>query len=603
MCGIAGGVNIEADYKFLLNSLKHRGPDDWGKWESKNLFLFHTRLAIQDIKQGRQPFEYKDFLIVFNGEIYNHLKLRKHYLQEFKFKTNCDTEALLYLYIKYKEKMFDKIDGMFAFCIFDRKENKLFLAKDRAGKKPLFYYKKGDKFFFASELKAFKFLKNIYTDEESIYTYLRTGFFPFEYTPFKGVKNLRNGSFLVYDLGNNTIKTERYFDIENYYRQDRLNKNEDEILEVLDEKLTKSIKDRMLASDLEVGAFLSGGIDSSLVVAVASQFTKRLKTFTVKFERDHDESHLAKLTSQMYSTDHTEIEITMNLKSDIEKILSNYGMPFMDSSAIPSYYVSREAKRYITVVLNGDGADELFGGYRRYVPVANRLLRHFKKIAFLFRMLPPPKEKQSHYNYLYRLASMSNKEKLDLYLSATTDVFEDVYEFKDTSQLNKLKRFVEETLKDSMLTDLSKFLYLDFELILFSDLLIKMDIATMANSLEARSPFLSKNILEFAPLLEDNLKVKKTTTKYILRKLAEKYLHKKLIKQPKRGFEVPLKKWVNNELKEAIFDYLQKGCYSENFINRGFIDGLLENRIRVSEEKRAKMLWSMFCLEVWKRNL
>ena len=359
----------------------------------------------------------------------------------------------------------------------------------------------------------------------------------------------------------------------------------------------------MLASDLEVGAFLSGGIDSSLVVAIASRFTKRLKTFTVKFEGAYDESHLAKLTSQMYSTDHTEIEITMDLKNDIERILSNYGIPFMDSSAIPSYYVSKEAKKHITVVLNGDGADELFGGYRRYVPIANKLLRRFKRLAFLFRMLPPPKEKQSHYNYLYRLASMSNKKGLDLYLSATTDVFEDVYEFKDTFQLNRLNGFVKKVLNDSMLTDLSKFLYLDFELILFSDLLIKMDIATMANSLEARSPFLGKSILEFAPLLEDNLKVRRATTKYILRRLAEKYLHKKLIKQPKRGFEVPLKKWVNSELKEAIFDYLQKGCYSENFINRSFIDKLLENRIRVSQEKRAKMLWSMFCLEVWKNSL
>ena len=305
MCGIAGGVNIRADYGFLLNSLEHRGPDGWGYWENKNIFLFHTRLAIQDIQQGKQPFEYKDFLIVFNGEIYNHLELRKHYLQEFKFRTNCDTETLLYLYIKYREKMFDKIDGMFAFCILDKKENKLFLARDRAGKKPLFYYKSGDKFFFASELKAFGLLKDIYPDSESIYTYLRTGFFPFEYTPFKNVRKLKNGVFLIYDINNNNLKIERYFDILNYYRQDRLNKNEDEILEVLEEKLTKSIKDRMLSSDLEVGAFLSGGIDSSLVVAIASQFTKRLKTFTVRFEGVYDEADLAKLTSQMYSTDHT----------------------------------------------------------------------------------------------------------------------------------------------------------------------------------------------------------------------------------------------------------------------------------------------------------
>ena len=277
-------------------------------------------------------------------------------------------------------------------------------------------------------------------------------------------------------------------------------------------------------------------------------------------------------------------------------------MPFFDSSAIPSYYVSKEAKKHLTVILNGDGADELFAGYRRYVPVANNTINIAKNFSFLTKILPQPNNRKSYYNYLYRLLSMSSKKGIDFYLSATGDIFEDIYTF-DNDLIENLDDYIQNILSDKELTNLSKMLYLDFELILFSDLLVKMDIATMANSLEGRSPFLSRYMLEFTPKIDDNLKIKKLTTKYILRQLAEKYLPADLINQPKRGFEVPLKDWVNKELREFIFDYLQKGCYSENFIKRDFIDNLLNKKARVSEEKRAKMLWAMVCLEVWKSNI
>lgn len=607
MCGIAGGVNLKVDKEFLLTSLKHRGPDDWGIFEDDYLFLFHTRLAIQDIVHGKQPFVIYDskgnvqFVIAYNGEIYNHLELRKRYLNDIHFKTNSDTETLLNLYIKFGTKMFDFLDGMFAFAIFDKYKNLLFIARDRAGKKPLYYYLDNDKFFFASELNTFKCLECLEVSDDAIYTYLRCGFFPFNTTPYNKVKKIENGHYLIFDLCNHSIKKNKYFDIYHYYSMPKLVKSENEIIEILEEKISISVKDRLLASDLEVGAFLSGGIDSSLVVAFASQFTTKLKTFTVKFEGEYDESPLAKLTAKKYGTDHTEIEISMNLKEDVEKILGNYGMPFMDSSAVPSYYVSKEAKKYLTVILNGDGADELFAGYRRYVPIVNNLTDFSRKLNFLLKFLPQPDEKKTIYNYFYRLLAMSNKEGLNFYLSATTDIFEDVYNFNKNNILEKLDEYIYLILNDNRLTFLSQLLHLDFNLILFSDLLVKMDIATMANSLESRSPFLSKYLLEFAPLIPDKLKISKLKTKYILRKLGKKYLPEELINQPKRGFEVPLKKWVNDDLKEIIFDALNKGCYSEKFIERRFIDDLLYRKIIVSEEKRAKMLWSMFCLEAWKR--
>jgi len=602
MCGIAGGIDVNVDFKFLHNSLKHRGPDDLGIFKKNNLFLLHTRLAIQDIKKGKQPFSFKHYTIIFNGEIYNHRELRTAYLKDFNFQTDSDTETLLYLYIKFKENLFNKIDGMFAFAIYDDKEKILFLARDRAGKKPLYIYHKDNTFFFASELNSFLFLTNLQIDEQAIETYLRCGLFPFQTTCYKNVFKLKNGYYAIYDIKKREIKKHVYFNILNYYKNEKISE-ENETLDSLENRLNISVKNRLLSSDLEVGAFLSGGIDSSLIVAIASRHVNKLKTFTVKFKGAYDESHLARLTAKKYATEHHEIEITMDLKNDIEKILSNYGMPFFDSSAIPSFYVSREAKKYLTVILNGDGADELFAGYRRYVPMVNNIINIAKNFSFLTKLLPKSNNKKSYYNYLYRLLSMSSKKGIDFYLSATTDIFEDIYTFGKNDLIENLKEYIRNILNDKELTNLSKMLYLDFELILFSDLLVKMDIATMAHSLEGRSPFLSKYILEFAPKIDDNLKIKKLTTKYILRQLAKKYLANELINQPKRGFEVPLKDWVNKELKEFIFDYLQKGCYSENFIKRNFIDDLLNKKISISEEKRAKMLWAMVCLEVWKNRI
>lgn len=599
MCGIAGSINHQKyNLESIRSSLVHRGPDEQEIYVKGDIALIHTRLSIVDISCGHQPFHYKNYSIIFNGEIYNHLELRED-LKEFTFNTSSDTETLLYMYVKYREKCLDKLDGMFAFSIVDYDSNKIFLARDRSGKKPLYMYKDEDSFFYASELNAIKAgVETLQIDENSIESYLRSGFFYGKHTPYRNVQELDAGSYYEVDISTLEITKNRYFNIEEFYSSPS-NLDFEDAKSRVDEMLHKSVKDRLLSSDLEVGAFLSGGIDSSLVVAIASEYKDSIKTFTVKFDGAYDESHLAALTAKKYDTQHHTINISMNVKDDIEKILYNYGMPFMDSSAVPSYYVSQEAKKHVTVILNGDGADEIFAGYRRYVPIANNMMEIASKFSSLLKVLPTPHNKKSIYSHIFRLLGMSNKKGLDFYLSATTDLFEDTYDFKSNYINDEMESFINTT----SLNGLSKQLYLDFNMLLLSDLLVKMDIATMAHSLEGRSPFLSKYMLELAPTLNDSYKINGKSTKYILRELSKKYLPKELISQPKRGFEVPLKQWVESDLKDNIFDALNSGSYSSSFIENSYIQDVLNKKINISDEKRAKILWDMYCLESWKKTI
>jgi len=577
MCGIAG-FNFKLSDKekeFVFNKLNHRGPDEKGLYEDK-ISLFHTRLSIQDLKNSHQPFFYNDYVIVFNGEIYNHLDLRIK-LSDFNFKTKGDTETLLYYFLKYGADGLNEIDGMWSFCIYDKKANKLYLSRDRAGKKPLFYYKKNKKFGFSSELNVFKFL-DLSLDEKEIKLYLHSGFLE---SPYYEIKEINPGSLVEVNLENLEMKEFKYFDIYEVYKEEKI-KDEKEAIFLIDKALNKSVKNRIISTDVGFGAFLSGGIDSGLVVAKASEFQK-INTYTVKFEDSFDESSLAKLVSQKYNTNHTEIEInTKNLKDEIVDIILGYGKPFFDSSAIPSFYVSREARKYEKVVLNGDGADELFGGYRRYVPLRYSLISFAK-------LLPKLKaNKRSLKMFLYRLKRASKYNGFKRYNVMLNDLFIDEFEFREYDEfINSLD-----------LDEFDKMLYLDFIWNLRYGLLMKMDIATMRNSLEARSPFLSKYFLEIAPRIDKSLKVKKFNTKYILRELAKKYLPDELITAPKRGFEIPLIKWVNEDLNEVIMDYLRYGFY-KNFIDSKLVDKIINRKIEIPEERRAKIIYLLFVLEVW----
>ena len=610
MCGLAGTVNSEFSYDAAVKIMGHRGPDERNGYKHQNVNLFHLRLSILDIAGGSQPMSLGDrYVIIFNGEIYNHQEIRKQF--NLQGTTSSDTETLLLLYDKFGTDFLQYIDGMFVFVILDKVKNELFIARDRAGKKPFYYYLDSNKLAFASELNCLKTIAAPEIESSNFYHYLRLGSFYRNLTPYKNVTELTAGTFLVINCQTLSVSQTRWWNINDFYRIQN-NDSLEESLQKTDEYLHKAVKRRIESSDLEVGCFLSGGIDSGLVTAIASQYNSRLKTFTVSFEGEYDEAPLAKLVAEKYNTHHTEIKISFaNLKNDIEKILSNYGEPFFDSSAIPSYYVSREAKKYVTVVLNGDGADELFGGYRRYVPFAR--YDFFKKnylvkrgASFIRRGMPTAHNKRSLYNYLYRLASLASKSNLEIYLSAGVDIFEDYTQYiidPGFDYLEPLKNDFDK-IADSNLSGLKKIMNLDFDTNLFSDLLVKMDIATMANSLEGRSAFLSKELLEYIPGIADQYKIKGGTTKYLLRQLAEKYLPSTLIDQPKRGFEIPLKNWIDSELKEPVSDYLNSPrSFYKNFVQERFVQDLLNKKIKISDEKRAKILWTLFSMEVWNKNL
>jgi asparagine synthase (glutamine-hydrolysing) len=608
MCGIAGSIHFPLNIPRLTRDLWHRGPDEQKTVEAGELQLHHHRLAILDIAGGQQPMSYGSLTIIFNGEIYNHLEVRKKY--NFACKTNSDTETILQAYAKLGAACLHDFDGMFALAIYDSNKQELFLARDRAGKKPLYYFTDGIKFLFASELNALQQQLPLAINEDHIRQYIRMGYFYKSSTPYKNVFELPAGSHATVSLEKPEVRVSKWWNIHDFYKQ-RVTDDFQTASAKIDSILHTAVKNRVESSDLEVGSFLSGGIDSGLVTAIAKQYNSSLKTFTVSFDGEYDEAPLAKLVAERYQTDHHEIKISFdNLVNDIEKILSNYGEPFFDSSAIPSYYVSQAAKKHLTVILNGDGGDEIFAGYRRYVPFAK--YDFFKAglvtkgvAALLHALMPPSNNKKSRYNYFYRLADLARKNNLGIYLSSTIDSFEGFEKFLagDDACLDQVKNDFGD-MNRSGLSGLQKIMNLDFDNILAGNLLVKMDIATMAHSLEGRSPLLCKGLLEYVPAINDSYKIKGTQTKYILRKLAEKYLPSELINQPKRGFEIPLKKWVDGELKDMISSYLfAKDAYSNSFVVPGFINDLWNRKLKTGDEKRAKMIWTLFALEVWYKKV
>jgi asparagine synthase (glutamine-hydrolysing) len=608
MCGIAGSIHHPLNIPQLTRDLWHRGPDEQNTFETNGLQLHHHRLAILDIAGGQQPMEYGPLTIIFNGEIYNHLEVRKKY--NFTCKTNSDTETILQAYARLGAACLRDFDGMFALVIYDSKKQELFLARDRAGKKPLYYFTDGKKFLFASELNALHGQLPLEVNEDHIRQYVRMGYFYKSSTPYKNVFELPAGSYAYVSLQKPEVNVSKWWNIHPFYKQPSTDDFETASGKI-DRILHEAVKNRVESSDLEVGSFLSGGIDSGLVTAIAKQYNSSLKTFTVSFDGEYDEAPLAKLVADRYKTDHHEIKISFdNLANDIEKILSNYGEPFFDSSAIPSYYVSQAAKKHLTVILNGDGGDEMFAGYRRYVPFAKydffKAGRFTRGMAsFLHAVMPASNNKKSKYNYFYRLADLARKNNLGIYLSSTIDSFEGFEKFLEggDSCLDQVKNDFEE-MNRSGLSGLQKIMNLDFDNILAGNLLVKMDIATMAHSLEGRSPLLCKKLLEYVPSINDSFKIKGTQTKFILRKLAEKYLPAELINQPKRGFEIPLKKWIDGELKDLICSYIfAKDAYSNNFVAPDFIKNLWNRKVKTGDEKRAKMIWTLFALEVWYKKV
>jgi asparagine synthase (glutamine-hydrolysing) len=589
VCGIAGFYGQDAaKAERLLTALAHRGPDDKGVFEADLLTLVHRRLSIQDIALGRQPMSMGDLTIVFNGEIYNHLDLRRDL--NIDFKTRSDTETLLALLSIRGVNALDEIDGMFAFAAYNKRDRSLLLARDRYGKKPLYYpFQNG--FMFASEINALTTIAGFEIDREAAEAYFGLGFIPFERTIYKSLFKLTRGSWLKLRLDTFDIKTGRFFDAADLYDAPKL--SEADALNELETALEKSVKDRLESSDVEVGSFLSGGIDSSLVSYYAAKTRPNLKTFTVRFAGAYDESPQAEATAKLIGSAHTTIDIAPSLATDIESILARYGEPFSDSSAIPSFYVSKAARERVKVVLNGDGADELFAGYRRYVGVANGWFSAARRFGFLARFLPKPACKIGGYNYFYRLLESANaRTPLEFWRKSRSAI---PLPFNADNLVAKQTSEFFESLP--ALTPLALALLSDQALLLFSDLLPKMDIASMSVALEVRSPFLSRDLAYLAPRINDDMKIRRTNTKYILRLLAGKLLNNGVAKAPKRGFEVPLANWIDGELKQSVGDLV----YAPNALWRDFMDKSVLNA-PLGREERAKALWTLFCFEVWNRT-
>lgn len=609
MCGIFGSINYRVeDKESVLAALAHRGPDEQNMRESGPVTWYHTRLSIQDLSPaGRQPMLHGQTMITFNGEIYNHWELREKY--GLRHPSRSDTMTLLLLYERLGMEMLSELDGMFALGIYDASKGKVHLARDRAGEKPLYLWCSGNSMVFASELNVLRKVLPLEPNEGALAGYLYLGYHFGAATPYRDVTEVGAGTVLEIDIaGGASPKTRRWFDVTRYYKE-KSRVTEAEALGILDEGLRTSVQRRVDSSDLEVGSFLSGGIDSGLVTALAAGCSPNLRTFTVKLPGAYDESALAAQVAGRYGTRHTTLSISFDgLRDDFVRIVSAYGEPFFDSSAIPSYYVSQEARKHITVVLNGDGADELFGGYRRYLPFRYVDFFHLpswqrRMAAGLFSLLPPAHEKKHRYSFLYRLTQLASFSNLrDIYASATTDLFigDVLTVVPDTAALEGWLA----QLAALPLTPLQRLQAADFGALLPGDLLPKMDIATMAHGLEGRSPFLAKDLLEWAPGLPDGLKLRGTRTKPLLRSLAARYLPPDLPSQPKRGFEVPLKTWMDRELKELSRDYLSaKGALYPAFIRPSFVEDLLSRKAPVSDEKRARMLYALLCFEVWYRHV
>ncbi|WP_116106158.1 asparagine synthase (glutamine-hydrolyzing) [Lewinella sp. IMCC34191] len=617
MCGIYGLIhserlNVESIDRRLTRFLGHRGPDAINSVTHEGAYFFHSRLAIQDIACGQQPMYAEHHLIVFNGEIYNHQDLREEYRLDCS--TNSDTETILKLYARVGNETFGLLDGMFALGLYDLRSGRLVLARDRSGEKPLYYHcgMKTGSFSFSSELNALYVgcPEELVVDEEELLTYLQQGFFVPGTSVYEKVTEVIPGTFVTVDSATAQPVPEVYWDPAEAYRNGARNRidSEEEALEVLDEVLSRSVKQQLLSSDIEVGTFLSGGIDSGLVTALATKFNKNIRSFTVAFSGEYDESELARQSADYLGTIHRELHIDFgDLKDRVLDIFGAYGQPFSDDSAIPSWFVTQAAKEHLSVVLTGDGADEQFGGYRRYVP--QRYLDPYTKSSSVFsrglRSLIAPKSHGSRgaRKFLHRLLGAWNEKNLSgTYLTLTTDAF---YSYRDRC-LKEIPPLgvLEERLRlgQSMeeLAPLDRALFYDFSIMLPAMLLPKMDIAAMQNALETRAPFLGKEILELATRLHPNLKIRGVTTKYLLRELSKRYLPASIIGQPKRGFEIPIHDWLSHTLAPVWKDMaLSTNSQSRRLLRPEYLNQLTRTDHGLPEDHWSKQAMTILGLEAW----
>lgn len=651
MCGFAGyltnNANVLANAEVIANAMaqtiQHRGPNDSGVWVDVNagVALAHRRLSVLDLSPaGHQPMVSRSgrYVIAFNGEIYNHLKLRRELdlgvglaiaAKEACWKGHSDTETLLAGFEAWGiEATLKKTVGMFAISLWDRDEKVLTLARDRMGEKPLYYGFQKNTFLFGSELKALKahpdFLSEI--DRDVLCLYLRHCYIPAPYSIYKGIQKLLPGTYvqvqLADDASSQSLLPKVYWSLAEVANEGvtRPFKGSDaEAIAVVDSQLKQSIGLQMLA-DVPLGAFLSGGVDSSTVVALMqAQSTKPVKTFSIGFdEAGYNEAEYAKAVAKHLGTEHTELYVTSAEAMNVIPLLAEmYDEPFADSSQIPTFLVSKMSKQYVTVSLSGDAGDELFCGYNRYLfadtwkkleytPIGLRKLgsqainliqpetwdRFFQKISKLKKMPDNMGGK------LEKLAkAMKSNTIQDAYYALVSDIDQPEQIVLGASELESwlTKVGMKSTFKDAKL----HMMFMDAMTYLPDDILVKVDRAAMANSLETRVPFLDHRVVELAWQLPMNMKVRDGKTKWILRQVMYQYVPKELIERPKAGFGIPLGEWLRGPLRDWVESLIdEERLLQEGYFNVHYIRNLWHAYLS-GKRNHQSLLWSILMFQAW----
>lgn len=623
MCGIAGKISFSEknvtpqEIEVMNDAIKHRGPDDGGTYISPNkkVGLGHRRLSIIDLSPlGHQPMRYLDrYEIVFNGEIYNFQEERSKLEQEgYTFTSHSDTEVILALYDKYQEKCLDHLRGMFAFALYDEQEQTLFCARDRVGKKPFKYFMDENVFLFASELKAILTQPEYHKEPDyvAIHHYLTLQYVPAPLTGFVDIKKLEPAHFLLIDLKTKAIRKECYWKLD--YSK-KLDLSETEWKKRILEKLDESVRLRMI-SDVPIGAFLSGGVDSSAIVALmAKNSPTPIKTFSIGFEEEqYNELKYAKIIAEQFKTDHTEFIVKPDAIKLLPMLVHQYEEPFADSSALPTYYVSKLTREHVTVALNGDGGDENFSGYTRYaafqvstfldhfdalnrlfgIPITHLLARYIHT-TFFDRLHRFSRSLSDDYRrrYLSYTAYFTNEQKSGLY----TDAFKKKVAGYDTYDIIA-SRFLESGSKNRT----EQAVYADFATYLPEDLLTKVDIATMTVALEGRSPFLDHELLELSAQIPFHLKLKGLNNKkYILKEALRGILPNEIMFRSKMGFGVPIDTWFRRELKDYTREKLLDGeLVRRDLFKRSAIESILKKHTSTNVNF-SPHIWALLTLELW----
>jgi len=614
MCGITGIFNLNKDKKVdsvslqnMNDSLVHRGPDGEGFFIDNNIGLGHRRLKIIDLETGDQPmysFD-KNIVVVFNGEIYNYLELKKTLITKgHKFHTNSDTEVIINSYIEWGVDCQNKFNGMWAFAIWDRRRQQLFLSRDRIGEKPLYYSMYNNSLYFGSEIKSL-FSANIPKEinKELTEIYLSLSYIPGKDTFYKNIFKLLPGDFMLVDQGG--IKNHKYWDLPDI-DESNMNNNKKLIYEEFTHLLEDSVKIRM-RSDVPFGAFLSGGLDSSSIVSLMSkQSAFPIETFTIGFkEKKYDESKLAKLVSEKFSTNHNLGFVdSKSLEYFINKISTHFDEPFGDNSAIPTFQVSEYASKKVKMVLTGDGGDEVMSGYPTYLGL--KYYQIYSKLPqFIKTNISSVLKNSSNFfsnkvnkrlSYLHHLSITSNMSFVEsaCFKKPVTQLSNIKEITKNINGLVKIEDYMNDYGKKiPYKDDFYKNMYFDLKTRLADGYLPKVDRMSMANSIETRAPFLDYRLIEFMTNIDKKIKVENFQTKSILRKTVGKKLPTELLKSKKMGFVAPLNNWFKDDSSINMLDDLKSFKWD---LNNSFIDKIItDNKNNYADN--GLFLWQLLILK------